>query len=361
MPRTPPSSAAVRSAEKPLAGAEGAAALRGSPRSGAPRPPKAGRPSIPAAAPDGADEVVSFSERARRIIGSSGNSPQEARRDRRLPLASKLADPAVAQIEPPFGPRDPDEEQATLFFQLAIVVPDPGVGKNPLFQPDEKDHGELEAFGRVQGHQGDRSPRPSSDRRQTARLISSMKSMIEAPGCSRSNSRAAETSFIDAGAVAPRHSSWSLRQDTRDTPSAPGAYGVTSSAVLVTQGREPIHQHSEIAETLGRPCPSNRGPPKPAGPSPAGEVWPPSPGPQDGRARSCRGARRHVDNPTERHVVLRIDEQVQVGKNVLDLEPFVERNSSDDLVAESSPRETLIFKVAWRAVTRQKTAISPNV
>src|SRR3954447_13505314 len=78
---------------------------------------------------------------------------EEARWDRRRPLAAKLANPALAEIELASGAGDANEQEATLLLQLGVVILRAAVGEEPLFQPDNEDDREFQPFGRVQGHQ----------------------------------------------------------------------------------------------------------------------------------------------------------------------------------------------------------------
>ena len=63
-----------------------------------------------------------------------GKLAEEARGDRRLPLAAELADPAVAQVQLALGPGDADEEEPPLFLQLGRRLVRPRVGQEPLLQ-----------------------------------------------------------------------------------------------------------------------------------------------------------------------------------------------------------------------------------
>ena len=51
---------------------------------------------------------------------------------------------------------------------------------------------------------------------------------------------------------------------------------------------------------------------------------------------------RDVDHPAERHVVLGVGHQVEVGQDVLDLLPLVERDPADDLIGDLGRAERLL-------------------
>ena len=60
-----------------------------------------------------------------------------------------------AQLEVSFSAGDPDEKQAAFFFELGRIVLASDVRQDVLFDGGEIDVIEFEAFGRVEGHEGD--------------------------------------------------------------------------------------------------------------------------------------------------------------------------------------------------------------
>ena len=59
----------------------------------------------------------------------------------------------MAQGQESLGPGDADEEQPALFLQVAAVLGAPGMGDDPLLDPDDHHRVELQALGAVQRHQ----------------------------------------------------------------------------------------------------------------------------------------------------------------------------------------------------------------
>ena len=72
-------------------------------------------------------------------------------------------------------------------------------------------------------------------------------------------------------------------------------------------------------------------------------------------------ARRNVDDAREGEVVLGIDHQVQVGEDVLDFLPLVERHSADDLVGNPGRAEGLLERTGERRHAAEDGDIGKSV
>ena len=68
-----------------------------------------------------------------------------------LPAAARALG-AVGQDQPLASPRHADVRQPTLLLD-AVLGDRPAVGQDALLEPDQVDRAELQALGRVQGHQ----------------------------------------------------------------------------------------------------------------------------------------------------------------------------------------------------------------
>src|SRR6185369_10694770 len=55
-------------------------------------------------------------------------------------------------------------------------------------------------------------------------------------------------------------------------------------------------------------------------------------------------ARRHVDHAPQAHIVVGIDDQLQVGERVLDLLALVEADAADDLVRDVFPHQLIFYR-----------------
>ena len=59
-------------------------------------------------------------------------------------------------------------------------------------------------------------------------------------------------------------------------------------------------------------------------------------------------SRRNVDDPSEAHIVVRIQNQLQIGEGVFDFFSLVETHAADDLVWRASPAECILERARLR-------------
>ena len=265
----------------------------------------------------------------------------------------------MAELQLLLGPRDPDEEEPPLLLQLASSRRPAQCGRIPCSRPTMKTTGNSSPLAacRVIRVTAPGVVLPAVDGRGQADLLQEVDDRSRRGARGRTRGR-------------PRP----VRRRSPAGPRPP-AFGVGLEVLAVAGEVEELADHllgGVVAEGVARPsagrsraeparpCPSGPGRPPPGGPSPAAA------GPASRRARpgaratSCRCPRgRHVDHPAERDVVLRVGHQVQVGQDVLDLLPLVERHARRRPGTGLAPPRRAGSRPRVRALTRQKTAKSP--
>ena len=180
-----------------------------------------------------------------------------------------------------------------------------------------------------------------------ARVISARKSWIAAPGCAWSNSWAA---VINSSRLASRSSPLSC-DSAAEVLAVSRAGQELADALLgraVAQARELVDQPGEFLEAppaLSLSAGNRGGLPRHRQKRNAAlarrrdQVF---------ERRLAHTARRNIDDAREGEVVLGIDDQIQIGEDVLDLLPFVERHAADDLIGNLRRAESLLERTRQR-------------
>ena len=291
-----------------------------------------------------------------------GELGQEARRRVVLRLAEQRAAPRVTQVEAALRPRDAHVGQSTLLLERGRVGHGPVVREDPVLHPHHEHHRELQALGDVQRHQRDdglllvvlvlladerdllqesrpdrcRAPAPRSRRRRPRSPAGSRCGPAPRP-CDLPRARPCSPDSCAAnstirGGPAPS-SRWRLqRVHHLDEPGDRALRARRQRGDLVDAMRGVDHADAFLArERFDR---------------------------RDRRVADP--ALRHVDDPTERDDVLRVEQQAQVAQDVLDLLALIEPDAAEHAVGSADAHQHVLDHAALgvRAIEDRDVAVT---
>ena len=267
--------------------------------------------------------------------------------------------------------RHPDVAQPPLLLELLLVVARPRVRKQPLLQAGDDDDRELEALGAVQRHhQHAGVPRPAS-----SSTSDSSDRLIDEPAERRLGLAALVLArrrhqLRRGSRCAPRRPRCARRAGPAGSRSGPAPCRSrstpTRSRAISVRLDDQIAKGRQRRSRATRRTAARRGRARCAPTANSLD----SAGCQAGRKQrrqrrrlGCRpapnrlerlhhaladAARRHVDHAPQAHVVVRVDDQPQVGERVLDFLALVEPHAADDLVGDALAHQRVFNRARLR-------------
>ena len=270
---------------------------------------------------------------------------QEKARGLSHPVALDAPVQRVGEPQPLFRPRDADIEEPSLLLELLWVVHGPRVREDAFLHSGEKDRGELESLGRVEGHEGDAlrvvvegvhvrhegdrieesfegSPRDARQFLGGHELLGGRHQLLDVLEPRIGLGRALRLEGI-AKAGATRH----LVDERRHRHGRPPLGEAANEPREVLEGAARLWRHLGGQRRARR---QEGNPPRPGGPGHALER---------GLADAATGRR---DGAAEGDVVGRVDGEAQVGDHVLDLAPLVKTHPAHDDVGDARSAQRVL-------------------